>query len=272
MLTNKDTQIISSLAGKRSSLASLMYNSAFQHLNLNFMYISIAIQNEENAITGLKEFNFKGSAVTMPFKQSIISHLDKINEHAKNIGAVNVINNLNGKLVGYNSDYIGAIDSLKEVTNLKGKKVILIGAGGVGRAIAYGLKVNGAKVKVYNRTIKKAQSLVDEFDLELGGSIEDLNETDYDILINATSIGYHNYDESIIDKDKIVENKIVMDVITKRIETKFLKYAREKNCKVIPGYRMLILQAAFPFKLFTGVDAPIDYMEEILLEELKKNE
>lgn len=125
-----------------------MYNSAFQYLDLNFIYISLGVKDEKNALTGIKEFNFKGSTVTMPFKKSIIKHLDKIDEHAQKIGAVNVIENKNGILKGYNSDYLGVVNSIKGVTEIKGKKVILLGAGGVARAIAYGLKINGANVAI----------------------------------------------------------------------------------------------------------------------------
>lgn len=127
-------------------------------------------------------------------------------------------------------------------------------------------------MQLYNRTLEKAQKLTQEFNLFLGGTINDFKEKDYDILINATSCGYLNYNESILEKNKLIPNQIVFDVITKRIETQFLKYAKELGCQTIPRYKMLILQAEFPFKLFTGVQAPIKIMEKKLVEELLKNE
>ena len=139
----------SAISTKKSKLGASMHNAAYQNLGANYVYIPIAVTDLHNAIIGLKALDFRGTAVSMPYKQEIIKYLDKIDPTAKKIGAVNTVLNEGGTLIGYNSDWIGAVEALKEVTKLKGKTAILIGAGGASRAIAYGLKENKTNVIVF---------------------------------------------------------------------------------------------------------------------------
>lgn len=271
MQIDNETKIISSIAIKQSKLGAAMHNSAYQHLGLNFIYIPLTVSDCKNAVAGIRALNFRGSAVSMPHKQEVMKYLDKIDSVAKKIGAVNTIANDDSILTGYNSDWIGAMDALKEVCDLQNKTVVLIGSGGAARAIAYGLKENGSKVIIFNRTPEKAEILAKEFNLEFGGSIEYIKKLeDYDILINATSVGFYpNVEESIVDESTLKENKIVMDVVFNPLETPLLKFAKNKKCKVVPGYRMLIYQALFQFELFTGKKAPFEIMEKALIDILK---
>ena len=196
-----------------------------------------------------------------------MKYLDKIDPIAKKIGAVNTVSNDNDILTGYNSDWIGAMEALKEISDLKNKSVILIGAGGAARAIAYGLEENQAKVTIFNRTSEKAKELSKEFNLIFGGNLDEIkNIDDYDILINATSVGFHpGIDKCVVDESIIKKNKIVMDVVPNPLETPFLRIVKNKGCKIIPGYRMLIYQALFQFELYTGKKAPFEVMEKALL-------
>lgn len=271
MQIDNETKIVSSIAIKQSKLGAAMHNSAYQYFGLNFIYIPLTVSDCKCAVAGIRALNFRGSAVSMPHKQEVMKYLDKIDPIAKKIGAVNTVSNDNGILMGYNSDWIGAMDALKKVCNLQNKIVVLIGAGGAARAIAYGLKENGAKAIIFNRTPEKAEILANEFDLEFGGSIEEIQKLeDYDILINATSTGFYpNVDESIVDESALKKNKIVMDVVFNPLETPLLKFAKNKNCKVVPGYRMLIYQALFQFELFTGKKVPFKIMEKALIDILK---
>ena len=137
--------------------------------------------------------------------------------------------------------------------------------------MAYGLKENQCKVIIFNRTVEKARELAEEFGLEFGGGLEEIKKVkDYDILINTTSVGFTDINAVIVDEASLKENKVVMDVVPNRIETPLLKLAKNKKCKTVPGYKMLIRQAIFPLELFTGKKAPFEVMEKALLDNLKK--
>lgn len=271
MMVDDKTKIIGLIAIKPGRLDSAMWNSAFEHLGLNFIHLSFTVVNLKDAITGIRALNFRGCAVSMPYKQKVMKYLDKIDPIAKKIGAVNTIANNKGFLTGYNSDWIGATEALREVCELKDKRAVLIGAGGAARAIAYGLRKNRSNVVVFNRTPKKAKNLAEEFDLEFGGGLENIQEVgDYDILINATSVGFYpDVNRSVVEETALKKNKIVMDIVFDPLETQLLKLAKNKNCKLIPGYKMLIYQALFQFKLWTGQKAPFRILEETVLNILK---
>jgi shikimate dehydrogenase len=271
MQIDNETKIVSSIAIKQSKFGAIMHNSAYQRLDLNFIYIPLTVADCKNAIFGIRALNFRGTTVSMPHKQEVMKYIDKIDAVAQKIGAVNTIVNDDGVLTGYNSDWVGAVSALKEVCELKNKTVVLVGAGGVARAIAYGLKENNSKVIIFNRTLEKAEKIAKEFNVEFGGGLNDIRKLkDYDILINATSVGFSpSKNESIIDESILKENKIVLDVVFSPLQTSFLRFALNKNCKVVPGYRMLIHQALFQFELFTGKKAPFEIFEKALINTLK---
>lgn len=271
MQITKETQLITSFAEKQNSLGAAMHNAGYAALGVNFVYIPITTDDIANAISGVRGFKMKGSTVSMPHKQEVMRHLDKIDPVAQKIGAVNTVSNDSGVLTGYNSDWIGAMTTLKEVTDIEGKKVIVIGAGGAARAIVYGLTQEKARVVIFNRTADKAQSLARDFGAEFGGDIAKLvSAPDYDIVINATSIGSvgSGEDESLVDKTFFKEGTVAMDVVTVPSETKFLKQAKSKGAKQVYGYRMLIHQALFQMEPFTGQKPPFEVMEKALLEAL----
>lgn len=272
MQIDNETKIICSLAVKQSKLGALMHNAAYQHLGVNYIYVPLTVSDLKGAITGIRAFNVRGSSVTMPYKQEVMKYLDRIDPVAKQIGAVNTMLNEKGVLTGYNSDWIGAVEALKEVSTLRNKKVVLIGAGGAARAIAYGLKKNGSKIIIFNRNKGRAGELAKEFGLEFGGGIDDIGKAkSYDIMINATSVGFYpNSDDSIVGSSGIKGGTVVMDVVFNPIETPFLKLAKAKNCKIVPGYRMLVHQALFQVELYTGKRAPFKIMETALTNGLKQ--
>lgn len=270
MRITKDTKVVVSLANKQSSLGAAMHNAGYEVLGTNFVYIPITTDDCKNAIAGIRGLGIRGASVSIPHKQEVIRYLDKIDPVAKTIGAVNTVANDNGVLTGYNSDWIGAVAALKEVTNLNDKKAIVIGAGGAARAIVYGLTKNKAKVTVYNRTVDKGKELADSFRVSFGGDLKDVRKaSDYDIVINTTSVGFGS-DESLVDEEFFRPNTVAMDVVFVPAETEFLKKAKTAGCKIVPGYRMLIHQALFQMELFTGKKAPFDVMEKALLEVLQR--
>lgn len=268
MQITKDTSLIVSFSGKQNSIGAAMHNAGYQALEVNFVYIPIETDNIKDAIAGIRGFKLRGNTVSMPHKQAVMEHLDKIDEVAKTIGAVNTVSNDDGVLTGYNSDWVGAMEALKEATTLDGKKALVIGAGGAARAVVYGLTQNNASVTVYDRTVDKAKALAENFGVEFGGDLEDLKVVaNYDIVINATSVGF-GAEESIVEPAFFKPNTIAMDVVFIPAETTFLKYAKAQGATTVAGYRMLIHQALFQIELFTGQKAPFEVMEKALLEAL----
>ncbi|MDE1825394.1 MAG: shikimate dehydrogenase [Candidatus Micrarchaeota archaeon] len=267
MAIDNQTMLICSLAIKQGRLGAAMHNAAYSNLGVNAIYIPLTTSDIQGSINGIRAMNFRGTTISMPYKQEVMKLLDKIDPIAKRIGAVNTVLNRDGVLIGYNSDWIGVVEALKEVTILKGKRVVLVGAGGAARAAAYGLNKRGCKVTIFNRTAAKAKSIAKEFGLKFGGKPSKIKDSgDYDIIINATSVGFYpNENASAINYSAISSGKIAMDVVITPALTQFLKHAKSKGCKIVFGRRMLLHQALFQVKLFTKRNPPFKIMEKALL-------
>jgi len=188
----------------------------------------------------------------MPYKAKILRYVHQQSNEVRVIGAANTILNDKGKLRAYNTDWLGALDSLKAATSLKRKKVLLLGAGDVARAIAYGLIRENAEVCVVNRTVKKARALANYFGCKYETRAA-LKEIEYDILINATSVGYRNLSRPrVIEPTLIRAGSVVLDVVFDPVETQLIKDARSRGCKICTGLDMLIHQAQHQFEIFFG--------------------
>ncbi len=247
----------------KHSLSPLIHNIGYKKLCLNFVYTAFEVNNIKFAVEGIRGFGIKGVSVTIPHKITIMKYLDKIDPVAEKIGAVNTVVNNNGILTGYNTDWIGAVKPIENLTKIKGKKVALIGAGGAARAIAFAITKQGGKLSIFNRTLKTAQELAKEFD----GSALNINRLskvkDMDIIINATSLGLApNEDKTPVPKEYLKSKQIVFDIAYKPFHTRLLKEAKIKGAKIIPGIEMLLYQAFEQFKLYTGSDAPVKYIRE----------
>lgn len=259
----------------RGSRAPIMHNAGFEHLGLPFVYLAFEPKPEglADAFRGMRGLGIRGFSVTKPYKEAVIPFLDDLDPVARAIGAVNTVLNDGGRLVGYNSDWVGAVSALEEASPIAGKKVVLLGAGGAGRAVAYGLRKAGGLVRVYNRTAEKAASLAKEFGLEGAGTMDDI-VPDWDILVNTTSVGMKGAGEE--GKSPLprgfFEGKggkgVVLDAIVVPRITPLLAEAERAGLATVNGARMTLLQGAFQFKLFTGKDAPLDAMEKALLASL----
>jgi shikimate dehydrogenase len=271
MLASSKTLVCASLAKSgRTSNAPFMHNTAFKHLELDYVYVSFEPDNIGEAVEAVRTLGLPGGSVSTPYKQSIIEHLDRLDETAKAIGAVNSYKNEGGKIVGYNSDWIGAMGALEEVASVKGKRVAVIGAGGVARAIVYGLIDRGALVSIFNRTPENGKKLAKDFDVTFGGDIDDVKNFKPQILINATSLGKNSVEGLSLDQSVFENVEAVLDVTSSPLITKFLSDAAENGCKTVGGLRMSVLQAAFTFELITGCKAPVEIMYETALSTIKK--
>ncbi len=262
------------------SISPQMHNAGYAQMKIGYYYFKQRVSAKllEDFVSTAKELGIAGFQVTIPHKTSIIRHLDELDESVKKIGAVNTVVVKKGLAKGYNTDWSGAIDSIKQgIASLRGKNALVIGAGGAARAIVYGLKKEGANVVIANRTREKAVELAKEFGCR---AIEFEKVRDCtkikpkpDVIINATSIGLREWQTPV---EKFPENALAFDVVYSPYETMFLKTARECGCKTIDGLEMLVLQGAAGFELLTGAKAPVGVMkkaaESALEEKNRKNE
>lgn len=261
------------------SFSPPMHNEAFKTLGLDYVYVpfNVSPDNLKSAIEGANSLNIQGLNVTIPHKINVIKYLKELDPIAELIGAVNTIDFKN--LKGYNTDGIGCIRAIEEVTKIKDKNIVVAGAGGAARAIVFYLAKYGAEdVNILNRNLKKAENLAS--DLLASNLISNVNSSDIseiskfisdaDILIDTTPIGMHPNvsDEPIVKAADIHEELVVNDIVYNPNETVLLKEAIKANAKVVYGIKMLLYQGAESFKIWTGREAPIDVMEAKLKETL----
>ena len=255
------------------SLSPVIQNAAFEALRLNFVYAAFPAKDVEAAVKGMRSLGLRGLNVTVPHKQTVIPFLDALDDHARLIGAVNTIVNEGGKLKGYNTDAPGFMTALRHaVGEVKGKRIVVLGAGGAARAIVYALTQADARVSILNRSADKAKALASEFGAHSAGSLDDLSSliAATDILVNATSIGLpHGIQESPVRKELLRKGLVVYDIVYSAKSTPLTELARKTGCFVIPGTEMLLETAILSFTLFTGRDASVEAMRRALEEDLK---
>ncbi len=222
------------------SLSPSMHTANFKSLDINAAYKSISVSDFKAILPYLRKLD--GFNVTTPFKETIIEYLDEINNECIKIGAVNTVKKIDGKLVGFNTDGIGFLESACEVCDIENKKVLLIGAGGAAKAIYHALKEVNSDITICNRT---AKNILFAEDYILYKDLKD-SYTEYDVLINTTPI-----DPFEIDKD--MTGKYVFDI---RYHTNniFLDQASKNGAKAINGVSMLINQGAHSFKIWYEKD------------------
>lgn len=249
------------------SRSPLLHNAVLKALGRNGVYLPFAVDSAAEFVrdfvrpaTRKIDWNLRGLSVTIPHKLAIISQLDLIDESARRIGAVNTVVVAGDRLHGYNTDAIGALNPLRELMDVKGARAAVIGAGGAARALCSGLSEGGAEITVYARDYQKARLLADEFRTR-AGIIESL-KGEVDLLINCTPIGMHGHseDRSPVSAEQLSGVKLVYDLVYNPEETRLLREARAAGCRTLGGLAMLVGQAVEQFRLWTGVDPPVEVM------------
>ena len=266
------------------SLSPIMHNAAFEELGLNLVYITFEVnsRNLKRAILGVRSLGILGLNITMPHKNAAIKYLDELDAVAKAINAVNTVVNQQGTLIGYNTDGAGVIRALKEnhVYPLD-KKLVLLGAGGAAKAIAYQVSQEVKELVILNRTLDKAKKLTEMLKNSgikiknqiLSSNVLKKELSTADILINATSVGMSpNINRSPVPSEYLHSDLDVMDIIYNPIKTKLLEDAKNVGAKIVTGIDMLIYQGAVAFEIWTSCPAPIDVMKNAILNELKTRE
>jgi len=263
------------------SLSPGMHNAAFKELGLDNIYVPFHVKASEleNAINGAHALGIKGLNVTIPHKTEVIKYLDYLDIAAGLIGAVNTIEFGENGAVGHNTDGIGAVRAISEVVPLKNKKIMILGAGGAARAISFQILLSGAKnLVISNRTIEKASELRDDLVEKLDPDVkvtdlgfnleEELKDTD--ILINTTPIGmYPNISQQpLVTANMMHPGLIVNDIVYNPLKTGLIVEAEKVGAKTISGVKMLIYQGVESFKIWTGIEPPVEVFQNALMDEM----
>jgi len=263
------------------SLSPTIHNAAFSHLGLDFVFLAFHVKaaDLENAIRGMRGLGIHGLNVTMPHKTAVIGCLDEVDFTVRFLDSANTILNRDGKLSGFSTDGVGALKALSENgVDLPGKKVLLLGAGGAAKAIAFALVQEVGELAILNRSAEKAEELAETlghmFNRKVVGAAlsPDAVKTklrDSDVLVNATSAGMKpNLSQSVVAPEALRPDLAVMDIVYNPVETKLAKDAKAAGAKVVSGVEMLIYQGAASFEIWTGKPAPIEVMRKAALNRL----
>lgn len=247
------------------SLSPAMHNAAFAALELDSVYVPFPVQDVAPALRGFKALGVRGVSVTIPHKQAVLEHVDEIDPVAAKIGAVNTLFLDDGRLKGYNTDWLGANRALADEVELAGATVLLLGAGGSARAIGFGLLEAGASVLIASRTPEPGQALAENLGCPWH-PLADIVNLGADAVVNATSVGMGKMaDMSLVPTAKIADFPVVMDIVYAPLETRLLREAKEAGCRTIDGLKMLLYQGAAQFELWTGEEAPLSVMGQELI-------
>ena len=281
---NSDTELFGVIAEPVGhSLSPDIHNACFAEKRMNKLYLPLLVKGGQRGfdlflrnVILRKWLNFGGFSITIPHKQNALNYVRAnqgfVEPLAEKIGAVNtLVITADSKLKAYNTDYAAALDAITSTLNitradLDGLPVAVIGAGGVARAIVAGLSNAGAKIKIYNRTVRRAEKLAAEFDCEFAG-LDDLPNVEAELLINCTSIGMSPIiDQTPLPKECLKKDMAVFDTVYNPAETLLLKQAKETKAKTIDGLSMFVNQALAQSKLFTGTDANPKLMRKTVVD------
>lgn len=256
------------------SLSPEIHNFMFAETKENGIYLAFKVEKEniKKTLEGMKSLGIKGFNVTIPHKEEVLSSLDFISEEVKAIKACNTIFNNDGKLEGYNTDYLGFLKTLEEEGfQIKGKNIAVLGAGGASRAILWALKNNNpSNVDIFNRSLDKVKNLIEEFEIESSRAflLTDFknHSLKYDLIINTTSVGMGTLkDQSPIEENVELKKEIILyDLIYNPSKTKFLEIGASRNLKIINGLDMLLYQAILSFQIWTKKEFDIKDMKSKL--------
>jgi len=253
------------------SMSPVMMNAAFRRETVNAVYLGLHAKTMKDLLACVPDIPIRGLSVTMPYKQDIVAALSNSDALTKQIGASNtVVRSQDAKLYGFNTDVAGVVVPLEQRLTLQGAKILVVGAGGVARAAAFGLKNKGAEVFIVNRTAEKGQALAKQTKTKYVKRA-DVAKMSFDVIINATSLGMGANRQSPLE-EKELNTKFLFDRVYVPAETKLVKMARAKNIQIIPGLEMFVQQGARQFEIWSGKPAPIAEMSFVVTKALERME
>lgn len=264
------------------SLSPLIQQTALKAQGLDYLYLPFRVLKEdlEIALKGINALNFVGINVTLPHKTSILGLLDEVSAEARLIGAVNTVVFKEGRSLGYNTDGQGFLRSLLEEDKIDPfqKKVLILGSGGAARAVAVALALRGVKdLVIVNRTMEKAKNLVSELSEKIVGVnfrslaflpallAEEISKVD--LIINATSIGLKT-SEFPVKSEWFNSQQMVVDLVYYPLQTSFLQKAARGGAQTLTGVGMLVYQGVEAYRLWTGMEPPVELMYQVLVDYL----
>jgi len=255
------------------SKSPLIHNAAYRKLGLNAVYVPIRVPPDllQESLKELERLSVAGFSVTIPHKEGVLQYAEQMDEATDLMGAANTLFRRDGRWFATNTDAPAAISAIQDglrkagsIPDLAARKVLILGAGGAARAVGHGLLQQGAVVTLTNRSRDRGKSLAAELGCQFT-SWENRGSEICDVLVNCTSVGMHpNIDESPFEQHWLSDSTLVFDTVYNPEQTLLLKQARDRGCASVSGVEMFIRQAALQFELFTGYEAPVEYMTETL--------
>lgn len=264
-MASSNPVLCGSIAARPGSFGVAMHTAAYRALGLNFVYVAFGTEETAGAMAAMRALGIRGLGLTMPHKVRAIDHLDALSPEARAIGAVNTVVNEDGRLVGHNVDWTGAMRAFAEGLSVRGCRAAVIGAGGGARAIIYGLLREGAAVTVFNRSKERGAAVARELGASYGGPAEALGEDHgFDLIAHATPVGFDDPASMLVPEAALRPPVVVFDAVPKPVKTRLLLEAEGRGCRTIPGVRMQLHQAAEQFRLYTEQEPDLAVMEQAL--------
>lgn len=269
------------------SLSPQMHNTAFKAQGLNYIYLPFPVppENLKEAVKAVKALGLRGVNITIPYKEAVLPFLEELSPEASLTGAVNTIVREEKKLVGYNTDGEGFLRALREAGfSPAGKSVLILGAGGAARAVAFSLALAGVKeLYLANRTLKRAAQLAATLGEKtrcpaLSFSLDDPSLAELvpkvELIVHASPVGMYPEENvpPLVPPPFFTSRPLVFDLVYNPLETSLLRLASRQGCKVVSGLEMLVHQGAIAFKLWTGREPPVDLMRTALKRSLERGE
>jgi len=245
------------VAANPSPLGVKLHDAGYAELGLDFKYIALGSEDIAPVVSSVRTLGVRGLGVSMPHKITALELLDELSPDVLAIGATNTVVNEDGRLVGHNTDWQGAVRALDEKDLGHCATALVVGAGGVARAIAYGLTQRGTKVTIAARDLSRGEALVSDLGLDSAVLLEDQAEVEAELVVNATPAA-----DAVALED--LSPKGVFDVLFSTRSTPLTQAAESRGIPAVAGWRMLLLQAAAQFELYTGEAAPLEAMSDVL--------
>ncbi len=263
------------------SLSPAMQNAALEALSLDYTYVPFSVPPDDlgRALAGVRALGIAGVNLTIPHKERALDLVDEVQGDAAAVGAVNTVANVDGKLIGHNTDGDGFIAPLVEDgISVRGLPAVVLGAGGAARSVVFRLAAEGALVQIANRSTERAERLAAAASERCGVPVEVLASEDRlaaavagaGLLVNATSVGMSPRDGEMpsIPLDSLHDGLTIYDLVYRPLDTLLLQAGRAAGCRTVTGDRMLVHQGARALEIWTGRRAPIDVMSAALVRAL----
>jgi shikimate dehydrogenase len=261
------------------SLSPILHNSAFEKEGLPICYVAFRVEDLAAAMAGVRGFNLLGLSVTIPHKVEVLAYLDEVEDTARQIGSVNTVLNRDGKLIGFNSDGMGALRAIEEARiDLAGRRIAILGSGGAARAIAFSIgKAAGLEEMVlFGVEREQCRRLAEDLQKVLAFPVRWFDQSqanlarylrDADGIVHCTPVGMNPHpDASLVSKDLLRAEQFVFDIVYTPMKTRLLRDAQSVGCRIVPGVEMFLYQAVFQFECWTGRKAPLALMRQVVLE------